>query len=103
MAETSAKLADISIITSDNPDNEPPEEIIRDILSWFDRTRPHYVIPDREAAVRAAVQMAEPGDIVLLAGKGHETYQIVNGIKEPFSEKAILLDEAALVREKAVL
>ncbi|MBQ8401845.1 MAG: UDP-N-acetylmuramoyl-L-alanyl-D-glutamate--2,6-diaminopimelate ligase [Clostridia bacterium] len=103
LAEVSSRLADISIITSDNPDNEPPEEIIRDILSWFDRSRPHYVIPDREAAVRAAVQMAQPGDIVLFAGKGHETYQIVNGIKEPFSEKAILLDEAALVQEKAVL
>ena len=61
------------------------------------------MIPDREAAVRAAVQMAEPGDIVLLAGKGHETYQIVNGLMEPFSERNILLEEAALLREKAVL
>lgn len=103
LAEVSSRLADISIITSDNPDNEPPENIIREILSWFDHTRPHFVIPDREAAVRAAVQMAEPGDIVLLAGKGHETYQIVNGVKEPFSEKEILLDEAAKVREKVVL
>ncbi|MBR4959743.1 MAG: UDP-N-acetylmuramoyl-L-alanyl-D-glutamate--2,6-diaminopimelate ligase [Clostridia bacterium] len=103
LAETSGRLADISIITSDNPDREPPEDIIREILSWFDLSRPHYVFPDREEAVRAAVQMARPGDIVLLAGKGHETYQIVNGVKEPFSEKAILLDEAALVREKLTL
>ena len=103
LAEVSGKLADISIITSDNPDSEPPEEIIRDILSWFDRSRPHYVIPDREAAVRAAVQMAQPGDIVLLAGKGHETYQIIEGQKVPFSERNILLEEAALAKEKLVL
>ena len=103
LAEVSGKLADISIITSDNPDREPPEDIIRDILSWFDKTRPHYVLPDREEAVRAAVQMARPGDIVLLAGKGHETYQIVGGEKVPFSERNILLEEAALVREKLAL
>ena len=103
LAETSGRLADISIITSDNPDREPPEDIIREILSWFDLSRPHYVFPDREEAVRAAVRMARPGDIVLLAGKGHETYQIVNGVKEPFSEKAILLDEAALVKERLTL
>jgi len=103
LAEVSGKLADISIITSDNPDREPPEEIIRDILSWFDRSRPHFVIPDREEAVRAAVQMARPGDIVLLAGKGHETYQIIEGEKVPFSERNILLEEAALVKEKLTL
>ncbi len=103
LAEVSGKLADISIITSDNPDREPPEDIIRDILSWFDKTHPHYVLPDREEAVRAAVQMACPGDIVLLAGKGHETYQIIGGEKVPFSERNILLDEAALVREKLAL
>ncbi len=109
LAEASGALADITIITSDNPDREPPEEIIRDILSWFDRSRPHFVIPDREEAVRTAVRMAQVGDIVLLAGKGHETYQIVNGEKVPFSEKAILyseakrLNDAARVREELVL
>ncbi len=103
LAETSGALADISIITSDNPDREDPMEIIRDILSWFDKSRAYYVIPDREEAVRAALRMAQPGDIVLLAGKGHETYQIIEGEKVPFSEKEILLDEVAKVREELVL
>ncbi len=103
LAEVSGALADISIITSDNPDREDPMEIIRDILSWFDKSRPHYVIPDREEAVRAALRMAQPGDIVLLAGKGHETYQIIDGEKVPFSEKEILLDEAAKARREELV
>ena len=93
LAEVASRLADVSILTSDNPDREPPEDILRDMLVWFDQSRPHYVIPDREEAVRKAVQIAEKGDIVLLAGKGHEDYQIIDGEKVPFSEKAILFDE----------
>ncbi len=93
LAEVTSQLADISILTSDNPDREPPMDILRDMLTWFDKSRPHYVIPDREEAVRKAIQIAEPGDIVLLAGKGHEDYQILYGEKVPFSEKAILADE----------
>ena len=93
LAEVSSRLADISILTSDNPDREPPMDILQDMLTWFDKSRPHYVIPDREEAVRKAMQIAEPGDIVLLAGKGHEDYQIIDGEKVPFSEKAILADE----------
>jgi len=103
LAEVSGRLADLSIITSDNPDSEDPNEIIREILSWFDKTRPYVVIPDREEAIRAAVRMAEPGDIVLLAGKGHENYQLIRGENVPFSEKGILLDEAMQIREKLVL
>lgn len=94
LAEASCALADYTIITSDNPDFEEPEVIIEDVLRWFDRTKPYTAIPDREEAVRYAVRMAEPGDIVLFAGKGHETYQIIRGQKVPFSEKSILLDEA---------
>ena len=93
----------MSVITSDNPDSEDPVEIIREILSWFDKSRPYLVIPDREEAIRTAVRMAEPGDIVLLAGKGHETYQLIRGENVPFSEREILLDEAALVKEKLIL
>jgi len=103
LAEVASALADFSIITSDNPDGEPPEDIIKEILSWFDRTKPYTVIPDREEAIRMAVQMAREGDIILLAGKGHETYQLVHGVKVPFSEREILLDEAELVRKKLLL
>lgn len=97
LAEVASKLADISILTSDNPDREPPEEILRDMLVWFDKSKTHYVIPDREEAVRKAVQIAEKGDIVLLAGKGHENYQLIQGEKVPFSEKEILLDEVTKI------
>ena len=81
-------------LTSDNPDNERPEDIIEDVLRWFDKSKLYTAIPDREEAVRFAVRTAREGDIVLFAGKGHENYQIVDGQKIPFSEKNILLDEA---------
>lgn len=99
LAEVASRLADISILTSDNPDREPPEEILQDMLTWFDKSRPYYAIPDREEAVRKAVQLAEKGDIVLLAGKGHENYQLIQGEKVPFSEKAILLNEVQRLDE----
>ncbi len=94
LAEVASRLADFSIITSDNPDNEDPNNIIEEILSHFDKTKPYVAIADREAAVRFAVNMAKDGDIVLFAGKGHEDYQLINGIKVPFSERDIILDEA---------
>ncbi len=97
LAETSAALADYTVITSDNPDNEDPEEIIADVLTYFDRSKPHTTIADREEAIRFVARIAKEGDIVLLAGKGHEDYQLVGGEKLPFSEKAVLLDEAAKI------
>lgn len=97
LAEAAGKLADFTIITSDNPDIEEPEVIIEDVLNYFDRSKLYTTIPDREEAVRFAVRIAREGDIVLFAGKGHETYQIVWGEKVPFCEKAILLDEAEKV------
>ena len=97
LAEAASKLADFSIITSDNPDFESPSNIIEDILSYFDKHSPYTVIEDREEAVRFAVNFAEKGDIVLFAGKGHENYQLIKGKKLPFSERAIILDEAAKV------
>lgn len=97
LAETSGKLADFSIITSDNPDNEDPDVIIEDVLTYFDKSKLYTTITDREEAVRFAARIASEGDIVLFAGKGHEDYQLVNGEKLPFSEKAILLDECAKI------
>ena len=98
MARASARLADLSIITSDNPDDENPNKIIQEIAFFFPSDVTYEMVTDREAAVRHAVRSSKPGDIVLFAGKGHETYQVVNGIKEPFSEKNIIEDECRAVR-----
>ena len=95
LAEAASSLADFTVVTSDNPDFEDPEDIIEDVMQYFDPSKLAITIPDREEAVRFAVRTAKKGDIVLFAGKGHETYQIVRGEKVPFSERAVLLDEAA--------
>lgn len=102
LAEVSAKYADLSIITSDNPDFEDPDEIIADILSHFDKSKLYTTITDREEAVRFAARIANEGDIILFAGKGHEDYQLIKGEKVPFSEKAILLDEATKINAERV-
>ncbi len=103
LGEVASALADFSVITSDNPDREDPMAIIDGILEYFDKSAPYTVIPEREEAVRFAVRIAEEGDIVLFAGKGHETYQLIRGVKEPFSERAIIEEEAARVREAALV
>ncbi len=94
LAEAASSLADFTVITSDNPNNEDPEVIIRDVLQYFDTSKPYTTIADREEAVRFAVRIANEGDFVLFAGKGHEDYQLVHGEKVPFCERAIILDEA---------
>lgn len=86
---SASAYADFSILTSDNPDKEPPLDIIADIERYM-QNAPYAVIPDRKEAIEYAVSIAEEGDIVLLAGKGHETYQLINGKKEPFCEREIL-------------
>ena len=85
--------ADFSVLTSDNPDREPPMDVIADIERYM-QNAPYVAIPDRKEAIEYVVSHAEEGDIVLLAGKGHETYQLVNGKKEPFCERDILLAAA---------
>ncbi|MBD5541878.1 MAG: UDP-N-acetylmuramoyl-L-alanyl-D-glutamate--2,6-diaminopimelate ligase [Lachnospiraceae bacterium] len=91
MGETSGRLADLSIVTSDNPRYEDPEAIIDDILTGMHRTAGRYVrITDRREAIAYALKVARAGDIVLLAGKGHETYQEIYGKKYPMDERMIL-------------
>ncbi len=91
MGRIATRLAHHTIITSDNPRSEDPEEIIRQILRGVQG--PEYtVIPDRTQAIRTAVRMARPGDTVLLAGKGHETWQI-------FSDEVVSYDEREIARE----
>jgi len=74
----------VAIVTSDNPRHEDPADIIADILAGMPPAQSASV--DRRAAIRAAIQDAGPEDIVVLAGKGHESYQEINGVKYPFSD-----------------
>lgn len=83
--------ADFCILTSDNPDNEPPAAIIGEIASYFTAgTCPYVAIPDRRKAIEYALGISKKGDIILLAGKGHETYQLICGVRESFSEADIV-------------
>ncbi len=83
--------ADFCILTADNPDNESPNAIIGEIASYFTAgTCPYVAIPDRREAIEYALNNAQKGDIILLAGKGHESYQIICGVREKFSETEIV-------------
>ena len=83
--------ADFCILTSDNPDNEPPSVIIGEIAAYFTSgTCPYVAIPDRKEAIEYALDLCEEGDILLLAGKGHEAYQVIKGVREEFSETEII-------------
>ncbi len=96
-----ADMADYCIITTDNPDFEPPEQIIAEIAQYYTQDScPHVEIVDRREAILYALHMAKPGDVLLFCGKGHETYQIINGIHVPFSEKEIIITECARMREE---
>lgn len=91
LALAAANRADLCILTSDNPGCEPPEDIIREIDASFPPGAcPRLRIPDRADAIRAAVALARPGDMILLAGKGHEDYQLIGTSRLPFREREIL-------------
>ncbi|MBQ8616731.1 MAG: UDP-N-acetylmuramoyl-L-alanyl-D-glutamate--2,6-diaminopimelate ligase [Clostridia bacterium] len=93
MGEIAGKLADYSILTSDNPRFEDPMTILGAIEQGIKPTGAKYeVIENRREAIRQAMEMAVGGDIVVLAGKGHETYQDICGVKHPFDEKEIVLE-----------
>lgn len=91
MGEVSGKLADLTIITSDNPRDEDPQAIIDDIKIGMAKTEGAYVeIPDRKEAIAYAIHHGEPGDIIVLAGKGHEDYQEIHGKKYPMDERVLI-------------
>jgi UDP-N-acetylmuramoyl-L-alanyl-D-glutamate--2,6-diaminopimelate ligase len=90
MGRVAAEGADLVVVTSDNPRTEDPESIIDEIVPGL-AGRPFLRIADRLEAIRAALAEARPGDTVLLAGKGHETYQVVGQDKLPFDEREIVL------------
>lgn len=98
MGETVGLHADIPLVTSDNPRFEDPEEIISDILEGVKKVNKNYVsIVDRKEAIAYAIDIAEPGDTIVLAGKGHETYIQIGGKTLPFDEREIVLE---LIRER---
>lgn len=93
MGEISGRLSDFSVITSDNPRTEDPFKILEQIETGMKQSGGEYtVIENRRAAMKYAMQMAEKDDIVILAGKGHETYQEINGVKYDFDEKKVVKD-----------
>lgn len=99
LGAVASELADLSILTSDNPGNENPDKIIDDIAAAFSHDR--YVrIPDRREAIAYAARVAKKGDVVVLAGKGHENYQLIHGKHLPFSEREILLEIDRTLKKK---
>ena len=91
MGEISGRIADYTIITSDNPRRENPDEITKQIEEGIKKTNGKYeVVVDRAEAIKHAIMMANKRDIIVLAGKGHEPYQEINGEKQPFDEKLIV-------------
>lgn len=93
MGEIGGRLADFSILTSDNPRTEDPESILEAIEEGMKPTGGKYVvIENRRDAIRYALSMGREGDVIILAGKGHETYQDVMGVKRPFDEKVVVAE-----------
>ena len=91
MGEISGKIADFTIITSDNPRTEQPDKIVNQIEEGIKKTKGKYIcIVDRIEAIKYAINMASKNDIIVLAGKGHEPYQEINGVKYPFDEREII-------------
>ena len=101
MGEIGGRLADHCILTSDNPRTENPTVILAAIEKGIKPTGGSYeVIENRREAIRKALHMAEDGDIIVLAGKGHETYQEIMGVKRPFDEKVIVSELLKEMREE---
>lgn len=98
MAQAACDLSDKVILTSDNPRTEDPEQILRDMEEGLTSAakRKYVKIADRKEAIRAAVEAADREDIILVAGKGHEKYQDINGVKHPFDDKEVLREMFAL-------
>lgn len=93
MGEVSGRLADLTVITSDNPRFEAPKAIIADIITGICRTNGRYVdITDRKAAIKYVIAHGQAGDIIVLAGKGHEDYQEIRGVKYPMDERVLIAE-----------
>ena len=93
MGKIAADIADFVVVTSDNPRTEKPGDIIADILPGLEGSKtPHVVVEDRVEAIHWALDHAEPGDVIVLCGKGHETYQEINHVKHHMDEREIVAE-----------
>ena len=92
MGRIAAENADFTVVTSDNPRTEDPDAIIAAIVAGMPADAPKIVLPDRRAAIAWAIDHHEPGDVIVLAGKGHETYQDVDGVKHHMDEREIVAE-----------
>ncbi len=99
MGKIGTDIAHFSVITSDNPRTEAPMDIIEDILAGVDKTKHYAVIENRPAAIHYAMDIAKKDDIIVLAGKGHETYQEINGVKHHLDEREVVAAYLSDTRE----
>ncbi len=90
MGDMASRMGDLAIFTSDNPRTEDPEEILREMEAGVESNRRYLKITDRREAIKTAVMLSEPRDIILLAGKGHEDYQIIGTEKHHFNDKEVV-------------
>ena len=103
MGEVSGKLSDFTIITSDNPRFEEPQDIINDIIIGMKKTDGEYIdICDRKDAIRYAIEHGRTGDVIVLAGKGHETYQEIKGVKYDMDDRVLIKEVLEELKEKDV-
>ena len=103
MGRIAEELADLAVVTSDNPRSEDPQKIIQEILNGFKNPSGALVDPDRKKAIHRALLEAKPNDIVLIAGKGHETKQIVSHIYVDFDDKLIAAECSDDIYHKQIL
>ena len=97
MAKAAEDQSDLCILTTDNPRTEPPAQILEDVEKGF-QSHNYEVIEDRRLAIKRAIRLAEERDIVLIAGKGHETYQEIDGVRHEFDDRRTAVN---FIREKA--
>jgi UDP-N-acetylmuramoyl-L-alanyl-D-glutamate--2,6-diaminopimelate ligase len=90
MARIAIDHSHTTVFTSDNPRTEDPNQIIQDMVTGLPPKSNYYIEPDRKEAIKKAIQLAKPGDVILVAGKGHENYQEINGKRRPFSDHLVL-------------
>ena len=100
MGRIASLFADEIVLTSDNPRYEDPLKIIEEIKQGLNGSKPYYVIPDRREAIRFSIEKLKKGDVLLIAGKGHETYQEIQGIRYPFSDQEEILKILTELGEK---
>lgn len=98
MSEVASKLADVVILTTDDPRGEDPEQIMEDLIKGIDKRKPYLVLFDRREAIETALTIANRGDSVVIAGRGHERYQIIDEEKKvPFQDREVVEE---IIRDK---